>query len=392
MGPNTDFAEHEDLEERMFRTIGRLLLVSVVAVLAVAGTSFAGGHANPVATSSAFAQPRFSGAGVPASVAAKKLNALSRQNTAHTSKNLTEVHFILNWLPNVEFAGLWMAEKQKVWEKNGIKLTFTPWSQSVTPERDVPARGGNTFGFQSGAALAIAAAQGEKITALYTDTQQSVFGLTVMNRSHITSLKQLKGKRVGYQGDELYVPQTMLAYAGLEPTDWTPVPVGFNINQLTAGRVDAYLVFVTNEPIDLSMRGMKATTFPAYKYGFKSYDDVMFTYTGLTQSNPSLVKKVTGIVARAFQYGHTHVQETAKYVTSTTFKPASASQAKQNLQQQTMELAAFKSYSQTGNGQYKGLMNTAHWQQLINTLYKYKLIKSKPNAGTIYTNKYNPYK
>src|SRR5205085_11957953 len=119
-----------------------------------------------------------------------------------------------------------------------------------------------------GAAIAIAAAQGEKITALYSDTQKSVFGLTVLNKSHITSLKQLKGKKIGYQSMELYVPQTMLSFAGLARTDWTPVPVGFNINQLTAGRVDAYLVFMTNEPIDLKLRHIPAHTFPAYKFGF----------------------------------------------------------------------------------------------------------------------------
>jgi ABC-type nitrate/sulfonate/bicarbonate transport system substrate-binding protein len=372
----------------MLRTFVRLLLVAGVALLALMGALFGPGHSGAIATKPAFAQPSFGPGGISAASAARALNALSRQNAAHSSKSLTDVHFILNWVPNVEFAGLWMAEKQKVWEKNGLHLSYTPWSQSVTPEKDVPARGGDTFGFQSGAAIAIAVSQGEKITALYTDTQQSVFGLTVMNSSHITNLKQLKGKKVGYQSDELYVPQTMLSYVGLKQTDWTPVPVGFNIDQLTSGHVAAYLVFVTNEPISLAMNHQAATTFPAYKYGFKSYDDVMFTYNGLIKSNPSLVKKVTGIVARAFQYGHTHVQQTARYVTSTTYKLANS---KQNLEQQILELQAFKPYSQTSPGHYAGTMNTGHWQQLINTLFKYGLIKSKPNAATIYTNRFNPY-
>lgn len=373
----------------MLRVVGRASLVVSVALLALLGTSLVG-RGGPVIPNSALAQSSRSG-GLPADVAARALNALSRQNAQHSQKALRDVHFILNWVPNVEFAGLWMAEKQGLWAKAGLKLSYTPWSQSVFPEKDVPARGGDTFGFQSGAAIAIAVSKGEPITALYTDTQKSVFGLTVMKSSHITSLKQLKGKRVGYQGDEKYVPDTMLAYAGLKPTDWTAVPVGFNIDQLTAGRVDAYLVFLTNEPIDLKMRGLAATTFPAYKYGFHSYDDVMFTYNGLIQKDPALVKTVTGIVARAYQYAHTHVNETVRYVTSTTFKSPPAKQA-QNVRQQTLEWQGFKEFSADNSGRYTGLMKTAQWRANINTLFKYGLITTKPNPATIYTNRFNPNK
>ena len=375
----------------MVRGLGRVSLVVGVVLAALVGTSLAPAHSNALARTSAPAQPALGARGVPADVAARALNALSHRNAASSGKDLREVRFILNWVPNVEFAGLWMAEKQKKWTKAGLKLKYTPWSNSVNPERDVPAQGGDTFGFQSGAALTIAAAQGEKITALYTDTQKSVFGLVVLKSSHIANIKQLKGKKVGYQSDELYVPQTMLAHAGLKQTDWTPVPVGFNISPLIAGRVDAYLVFVTNEPIDLKLRHIPFTLFPAYKYGFQTYDDVMFTYNDLIQKDPTFVKKVTGIVARAFQYGHTHIKETAKYVTSTTFTVPKA-KAAQNLQQQTLELKAFAPYSRDSSGRYRGLMNTATWQGLIKTLYKYQLIKTKPNAAAMYTNRFNPYR
>jgi hypothetical protein len=37
-------------------------------------------------------------------------------------------------------------------------------------------------------------------------------------------------------------------------------------------------------------------------------------------------------------------------------------------------------------------MSTGYWQDSINTLFKYKLITSKPNAATIYTNQFNPYR
>ena len=183
---------------------------------------------------------------------------------AHTHPHaMVKVHFILNWLPNVEFSGLWVAQKFGWFKKAGIDMTFQGWNPSVHPETDVPSQGGNTFGFQSGAAIAIARAQGAPDIAVYSDTQRSVFGLTVLDKSHITKITQLKGKRIGYQPHELYVPETMLADAGLKPSDYKLVPVGFDIAQLTSGQVDAYLTFITNEPIALNMQHVGNHTFPA---------------------------------------------------------------------------------------------------------------------------------
>lgn len=377
----------------MLRVVGRASLVVSVALLALLGTSLVG-RGGPVIPNSALAQSSRSG-GLPADVAARALNALSRQNAQHSQKALRDVHFILNWVPNVEFAGLWMAEKQGLWAKAGLKLSYTPWSQSVFPEKDVPARGGDTFGFQSGAAIAIAVSKGEPITALYTDTQKSVFGLTVMKSSHITSLKQLKGKKVGYQPHELYVPEAMLANVGLQAgSDYRTVPVLFDISQLTSGNVDAYLVFVTNEPIALQMQGIAARTFPAANYGFHFYDDVMFTTTSLIHSNPALVRKVTSIVARGFQWAHNHPQQAASYTVANYFPASTAGSgvsAASNLKQQKLEAAAFSPYSRDAKGHFSGTMTTSYWQDSINTLFKYHLITKKPSAASMYTNAFNPY-
>ena len=43
---------------------------------------------------------------------------------------MTNVYFLLNWLPNVEFAGLWVAQQKGWFQKAGIKMNFTPWSNA----------------------------------------------------------------------------------------------------------------------------------------------------------------------------------------------------------------------------------------------------------------------
>jgi ABC-type nitrate/sulfonate/bicarbonate transport system substrate-binding protein len=313
---------------------------------------------------------------------------------AASARAPVKVHFILNWLPNVEFAGLWVAERYGWFKKAGIDMSFTPWSASVHPETDVPSEGGNTFGFQSSAAIAIAAAQGAPDVALYSDTQRSVFGLTVLNKSHITKISQLKGKRIGYQPHEIYVPETMLAYAGLKPSDYKLVPVGFDIAQLTSGQVDAYLTFVTNEPIALNMQHVANHTFKAADYGFHFYDDVMFTTSSLIKSNPALVRKVTKVVAQGFAWAHQHPSIVAKLTTKYYFPAASAGKgvsASSNLRQQTLELQTFKHFSANSKGHYDGLMSASYWQDSINTLFRYGEIKRTVPVSSIFTNQFNPY-
>lgn len=371
----------------------RLILASMVVLALTVGAWFRatpthGATSMPVRQSLSDSQ-----LGISAGLAAKALNDLAKKDARTYAKAPVQVHFILNWVPNVEFAGLWVAEKFGWWKQLGIQMTYTPWSASVHPETDVPNQGGNTFGFQAGAAIAIAAAQHVPIEALYTDTQRSVFGLTVLSSSNIHKITDLRGKRIGYQPHELYVPQTMLAYSGLHPSDWRPVPVGFNIVQLTAKRVDAYLTFLTNEPIALSLQGVKTRSFRAADYGYHFYDDVLFTYRGLIQSKPGLVRNVVSAVARGFAYAHTHPVSVAQLTVRNFFSQLGTGEsAKLHMQQQVLELQAFTPFSRDATGRFRGLMTRSYWQDSVNTLSRYGLIKTKPNISTLFTNQFNPYR
>jgi len=366
---------------------GLLFIVAAAMVLAAALTVAPHGST----TGSVAAAPQSQEMGVPANVAARTLNAVIGKQTGSHARATVNVHFILNWLSNVEFAGLWVAAHDGWWRNAGINMTFKPWAPGVTPETDVPARGGDTFGFQSGAAIVIAQSKGVPIKALYSDTQKSVFGLSVLAKSKIYKLTDLRGKKVGYQSHEFYVPATMLSYAGLKQSDWRPVQVGFDPSQLTSGQVDAYLVFITNEPIALKLQGVQTRTFAAAKYGFHFYDDVMFTTNSLIKSDPSLVRKVTGIVARGFQWAHTHPDQAARLTVQSVFPASKGTSAAMNLRQQILELRTFSPFSRDARGRFTGLMTKQYWQDSINTLYRYKEITSRPNASSVFTNAFNPY-
>jgi ABC-type nitrate/sulfonate/bicarbonate transport system substrate-binding protein len=317
----------------------------------------------------------------------------SAPSTNH-AKAAQNVYVILNWVPNVEFDGLWVAQQKGWFKAAGINLSFKPWSPGVFPETDAAARGGNTFGFDSGAAIVINRSKGVPITAVYSDTQKSVFGLTVLASSGIHKLTQLRNKKIGYQSHELYVPETMMSCVGLTAgKDYKTVPVGFTTDDLTSGQVDAHLTFITNEPIALKLQGVKTRTFAAADYCFHFYDDVMFATDSLIKSNPALVKSFTAIVAKGFQWAHTHPDVAARLTVAHYFpasKAGSGVTAKLNLEQQILESRTFSPFSKDSHGVFSGLMSAAYWTDSIKILDKYHQISKMITANSLFTNKFNP--
>lgn len=246
---------------------------------------------------------------------------------------LTPVTFYLNWITNVEFAGLWVAEAKGWWTQAGLKLVAKPYDFNNDPTVLVGA-GKYMFGFQDGASMIIGRARGIPVKAVWCPDQESPFAFISMPNSHITTVKDFRGKRIGYQAQQRYVLETMLNHEGMTLSDVKPVVVGFDPTLLVAGKVDAYLAFLTNEPIFLRLsKHINVNVIPASKYGYDFYNDVLFTTDGLIKSNPTLVRKVVGVIDRGWKWALAHPVDTAKIVVPKW-------DSSDTLQQQTEEMRA----------------------------------------------------
>src|SRR5947209_7729933 len=99
----------------MSRIVRRALvgaaMTTVIAAMALGNGNASGSRS----ASTALPTLQYSQLGVPANIAAAALNRLAARQAAHSTRSLTSVRFILNWLPNVEFAGLWIAQKYGWW-------------------------------------------------------------------------------------------------------------------------------------------------------------------------------------------------------------------------------------------------------------------------------------
>ena len=190
----------------------------------------------------------------------------------HAAPALTPVSIALNWLTNVEFGGIWVAQQKGWWQQAGLQVNVRGYDFNSDPVVLVGA-GKYTFGFQDGASLIIARAKaGIPLKAIYASVQQSPFAFMSLPKSGIKTVADFKGKRIGYQAHEKYVLESMLNHAGLTLKDVTPVVVGFDPTILLAGKVDAFLCFQNNEPISCSQKyKIKVNIIPASEYGYNFY-------------------------------------------------------------------------------------------------------------------------
>ena len=301
---------------------------------------------------------------------------------AHAA-SLTKVSFALNWITNVEFAGIWAAEQKGWWTQAGLNVSVRGYDYTNDPVVLVGA-GKYQFGFQDGASLIIARANGHiPLRAVWASGQTSPFAFITMPKSGITSVKQFKGKRIGYQAHEKYVLESMLNQEGMSLSDVKPVVVGFDPTVLLAGKVDAYLAYVTNEPIEMAQRyHVNVNIIRASDYGYNFYSDVLFTTDGLIKSNPALVAKVVSVMDRGWKYALAHPAEVAHWVVPALDKTDSISQQEQ-------EMTALGKLS-SAPGAPVGTMTAARWNAGIGILKKYGQIKATFPPADVFTTQFLP--
>lgn len=297
------------------------------------------------------------------------------------AKSMTNVTISLNWLKNVEFGGLWVAQQKGWWAQGGLNVTADPYA-STDPTLLV-GTGKDMFGFQDGASLIIARSKGIPVKAVWASVQKSPFAFITMPGSGITSVKGFKGKRIGYQAHQRYVLETMLNHAGLTMKDVQPVVVGFDPTLLVAGKIDAYLAFLTNEPIELQQKDhLKVNIIPASDYGYDFYSDVLFTTDSLIKSNPGLVRQVVAIMDRGWKYALSHSSETAHIVVPKLDNNDSVSQQEAEMKALTPLASAY--------GAPVGTMTTSRWRDGVSILLKYKEIDASLPTSAVYTTRFLP--
>ncbi len=285
----------------------------------------------------------------------------------------------LNWVANVEFAGILLAKERGWYEDAGIDLTIRRWETGLDPIEEVVA-GKAQIGVAEGADIIKARSGGKKISAVATQFQKSPLCLISKKKQGIKTPEQLRGKRVGINHPAaILMIKIVLADVGMKYDDIVPVEVGWDIQSLLDDRTDAHPGYMNDEPLSIKEKGYETDVIPAFRHGYDFYSEVYFVTEAMSRKQPDMIRKFLDATLRGWEEAFRDPAATAKLVVEKYYPKGSVSQ-------QTESLKVFKFLARLSEGKKRlGWMEKEYWAKGIDILHKFKQIDKKIPADDVFT-------
>ena len=222
-----------------------------------------------------------------------------------SQENVSEVKLALDWYPNANHIGLYLAEENGYFEDENLKVTiYTPSDPSTVLQ--TVASGADDFGMNYQPDVLIARSEGVPVVSVLGMVQHPLNSMMALQSSGNESPKDLKGKKVGYPGipwneDAL---NTMLQSDGLSGIDDVElVNVGWELgSSMISETVDAIIgAYFTHESIVLENEGHPVNVMRMEEWGVPDYYElVMVTSEDYLSKNPDVVERFTRAVSKGY--------------------------------------------------------------------------------------------
>jgi len=218
----------------------------------------------------------------------------------------TEVTLALDWYPNANHAGLYIAQEKGYFadENLDVKL-YTPVDPSTVLQ--TVGAGSDDFGISYQPDLLLARAQGVPVVSVAAIVQHPLNVVMTLKEANITRPKDLVGKKVGYPGIPLNesLLDTMLKADGVKGIkDVELVNVGFDLVPALIGKkVDACIgCYISHETIMAQNEGYPVNVMRMQDWGVPDfYELVLVTSEDKLKKDPDVVQRLVRAMVRGYK-------------------------------------------------------------------------------------------
>ncbi len=195
------------------------------------------------------------------------------------------------WVPDVETGGEYIAKDKGYWTKQGFSsVTIIPSGPNAAPQETTVETGKAFYGLSSLDATSAAIKKGFGLVVIGAEYQKSPFCIMSPATKPLKTPQDMIGKRIGVGSDNDAVWSELLEVNHISKSQVTTVPVGFDPTPLTQGTVDGWLAFITNEPIELRLKGFSTYTFLFQDYGLPEVATIYITTKNAVQNERAKLK------------------------------------------------------------------------------------------------------
>ncbi|HET9184550.1 MAG TPA: ABC transporter substrate-binding protein, partial [Solirubrobacterales bacterium] len=194
------------------------------------------------------------------------------------SAERTPLALTLDFYPNPDHAGIYMAEKLGYFDEAGLDVSIATPADPSAPLKQVAA-GRADLGISYEPEVVLAHEQGLPVVAVAALVNQPLTSMIWLRNSGVKGVGSLRGKTIATAGipyQDAFL-KTILARAKLTPEDVKSVNVGFGLlPALVGGSAQAMLGGFRNvEGVDLRERGKAPVVTPVDQLGVPTYDELV---------------------------------------------------------------------------------------------------------------------
>jgi putative hydroxymethylpyrimidine transport system substrate-binding protein len=309
------------------------------------------------------------------------------EKSENTGGEAEPLSLTLDFYPNPDHAGIYMAQKLGYFEEAGLDVSIHTPADPAAPVK-LLAAGQTDLAISYEPEVILAKEQGLDVVAVGALVNRPLTSMIWLKKSGIGGIGGLRGKTIAtagipYQGAYL---KTILSRAKLSPSDVKTVNVGFGLlPAIVGGRAQAILGGFSNvEGVDLRLRGKGPVVTAVDQLGVPTYDELVLAAQGKRlQESPQAIR----LFIAALQRGTAAAAADPKATTSALLE------ANPNLDPKLTraEVAATLPLLDPARGGHPyGYMDPAQWEDFIGWMRDNGLISTLQPAGSVLSNSYLP--
>jgi NitT/TauT family transport system substrate-binding protein len=303
-------------------------------------------------------------------------------SSANGSGELTKISLPMGYIPNIQFAPLYVAIEKGYFREAGIDLEldykFETDGVALVGAGDLP------FAVVSGEQVLLARAQGLPVTYIAAWYQEYPVSVVAKSELGILIPQDLKGKKVGLPGlfGANYVGlRALLFEAKMSESDVTLDSIGFNqVELLATGEQDIIVGYTANEPIQLRAQGIPVTEIRVADYVQLASNGILASEKIISE-DPDLVRAFVGAFLKGL--GDTIANPEEAFQLSETHIPNFAD-LDANVQKQVLEISI-----EQWRAERLGYSDPQAWENMQNVLLEMGLIEEM-DLSKAFTNEFVP--
>jgi len=183
-------------------------------------------------------------------------------STDSSAEGYGDLTLQLSWILNEEFAGEYFADSKGYFSDAGFSSVnlvpgpSTGVAELLSGSADVALSDAVSVG-------SAVASEGAPVKIIGSTFQRNPFTiLSLKSGGDITTVADLKGKKIGIQDSNTSLFNAFLKANGVDPSELTIVPVQYDPAPLVNGEVDGFMAYLTNESITVASQGLEVSNLP----------------------------------------------------------------------------------------------------------------------------------